>query len=380
VNPLLAFAGAHKVAVAVVTVVVGAGVINAMQPTTATIERVVDGDTVDVIYGGEEHRVRLLNIDTPEAVDPNQPVECLGPEASAFLRELLPEGTEVTLKHDNERKDRYDRELAAVYKGDLFISAEIARAGLGVAVVIGDNDRYFREVAAAQEEARLADRGLYATEPECTLPAQVQALDDAATAAQSEVPVTSAIPSATVVDGFESHAAEVAALAVTARSLLRTLGGDVDILPLRAFDENTREVMRRSVEQSTDRIESTRSRTDRELSRARQAWADKQEAERRAAEEAAQLAEAQRAAEEAARQAAEDAARRASEAASQRASSRPRTYGSSGSSGTSRPAPTSAPSGGGSSSGGSSSGGGGGGYTGCRSYAPGGGSWTPIPC
>jgi micrococcal nuclease len=65
VNPLLAFAGAHKIAVAVVTVVVGAGVIHAMQPTTATIERVVDGDTVDVVYGGEEHRIRLLNIDNP---------------------------------------------------------------------------------------------------------------------------------------------------------------------------------------------------------------------------------------------------------------------------------------------------------------------------
>ncbi|PRY39333.1 hypothetical protein LY71_1212 [Geodermatophilus tzadiensis] len=33
---------------------------------------VVDGDTLDVRYDGAEHRVRLLNLDTPESVDPKQ--------------------------------------------------------------------------------------------------------------------------------------------------------------------------------------------------------------------------------------------------------------------------------------------------------------------
>ncbi|HEY4377671.1 MAG TPA: thermonuclease family protein, partial [Acidimicrobiales bacterium] len=48
-----------------------------------TVVHVVDGDTVDVAFGGDRERVRLLGIDTPETVKPNTPVQCWGPEASA---------------------------------------------------------------------------------------------------------------------------------------------------------------------------------------------------------------------------------------------------------------------------------------------------------
>ena len=74
----------------------------------AVVERVIDGDTVDVQRNGEVVRVRLLNIDTPETKDPNEIVECLGPEATALLEELLPPGTVVGLEYDQERTDRYD--------------------------------------------------------------------------------------------------------------------------------------------------------------------------------------------------------------------------------------------------------------------------------
>jgi micrococcal nuclease len=55
----------------------------------ATMARVVDGDTVDVIFDGKILRVRLIGIDTPEIVDPRKPVECFGREASARAHELL---------------------------------------------------------------------------------------------------------------------------------------------------------------------------------------------------------------------------------------------------------------------------------------------------
>ncbi len=43
-----------------------------------TLVRVVDGDTLVVELDGQEERVRLLNIDTPETVHPAGPVECMG--------------------------------------------------------------------------------------------------------------------------------------------------------------------------------------------------------------------------------------------------------------------------------------------------------------
>ncbi|MCP5454208.1 MAG: hypothetical protein H7A27_09545 [Spirochaetaceae bacterium] len=44
--------------------------------TSATVTRIVDGDTVVVeLPGGEREKVRLIGVDTPESVDPRKPVE-----------------------------------------------------------------------------------------------------------------------------------------------------------------------------------------------------------------------------------------------------------------------------------------------------------------
>ncbi|WP_227497297.1 thermonuclease family protein [Planctomonas psychrotolerans] len=135
---------------------------------SAIVDRVVDGDTVIVDLGGERTRIRLLNIDTPESVDPHRPVECLGVEASAFLAELLPDGTAVRLGYDDEREDRYGRILAAVFLDDgTLVNAEIARAGLGEAVVFGGNDRYLSVVQDAEAEAVDAGRGLHDAAGDC---------------------------------------------------------------------------------------------------------------------------------------------------------------------------------------------------------------------
>ena len=101
------------------------------------VQRVVDGDTVDVSVGGTTTRIRLLNVDTPETVDPNEPVQCLGPEATEFLKSVLPAGTAVRLEYNEERTDRYDRTLAAVFTPDgKLVNAEIARQGLGAPLVV----------------------------------------------------------------------------------------------------------------------------------------------------------------------------------------------------------------------------------------------------
>ena len=51
----------------------------------ATVIRVVDGDTVIArLSGGQVEKIRLLGADTPEVVDPRKPVQCFGPEASAY--------------------------------------------------------------------------------------------------------------------------------------------------------------------------------------------------------------------------------------------------------------------------------------------------------
>lgn len=143
-----------------------------------TVDRVVDGDTIDVRDGDDTGRVRLLNVDTPETKHPEEEIECLGPEATAFLEEQLPVGQEIELEFDEELTDQYDRVLAGVYKDGELINAEVARAGFGVAVSYEPNMRFYDEVSGAQQEAERAGVGLFDDDQECTLTSLISAAEE----------------------------------------------------------------------------------------------------------------------------------------------------------------------------------------------------------
>jgi len=129
-------------------------------PTAATrlCVRVVDGDTLE-LDGGE--RVRLIGVDTPEAVDPRRPVQYFGKEASAFTRRMA-QGRSVRLEYDQETRDSYGRTLAYVYLHDgTLLNSEIIRQGYGHAYTRFPF-RYQAEFLALEREARAQGRGLWA--------------------------------------------------------------------------------------------------------------------------------------------------------------------------------------------------------------------------
>ena len=135
----------------------------AVPTDTGTVVAVIDGDTVDVEVGGRTERVRLLGIDTPETVDPDRPVECHGPEASALTHSLLPDGTAVRLERDEEARDRYGRLLAYVFRVDdgVFVNLTVLAAGEAEILSIEPNHAYAAELAAAADAARSAGLGLW---------------------------------------------------------------------------------------------------------------------------------------------------------------------------------------------------------------------------
>jgi micrococcal nuclease len=177
----------------------------------ATVVRVIDGDTFKASINGEEKTVRLLNVDTPETKDPNAPVECLGPEATKGLEQLLPVGAEVRLELDIEPLDKYGRTLAGVFdSGGKLVNAEVARLGLGIPVLFEPNRKFYPPVVAAFDEARTRGAGLNSADIPC-LPAQK--IEKAA----SSVDALIAAPlSASVSDLDKSHAALTTALAAVA--------------------------------------------------------------------------------------------------------------------------------------------------------------------
>lgn len=129
--------------------------------------RVVDGDTLHVLLQGRDTTVRLIGMNTPETVKPNSPVECFGPQASQYAKQLL-DGATVTLEFDDSqgRQDRYGRTLAYVWKerpdGDLLVNLDEVERGYARQRQYGPNPAAWQpEFIAAQERARSQGRGLW---------------------------------------------------------------------------------------------------------------------------------------------------------------------------------------------------------------------------
>lgn len=128
----------------------------------ATVIRVVDGDTLVVDLNGQEERVRLIGVDTPETVHPSMPVECFGPEASSRLEDLTPPGATLRLERDEELRDHYGRILAYAHTSEgTFVNRQLVEEGYGEAMEIPPNTALTRTMREAETRARSVGAGLW---------------------------------------------------------------------------------------------------------------------------------------------------------------------------------------------------------------------------
>lgn len=109
---------------------------------TATVHRVVDGDTVVVTdeVTGVRSRIRILGINAPELPTSAMPGNCGGAAADRYMRELLPVGTRVRLlsadRASTGLNDRPQRVVLAYNplsgEFDLDVAWALAEAGWAV--------------------------------------------------------------------------------------------------------------------------------------------------------------------------------------------------------------------------------------------------------
>jgi micrococcal nuclease len=269
----------------------------------------------------------------------------------------------VRLEFDVERTDLYGRALAGVYLGDRLVNVEIAREGLGVAQVVGDNRRFYGEVQAASLEAEQQRKGLFDPAVECTIAAMTSDFE-ARVATATASPPTAGAPAV-----FDQFAVTLDQLATEADHLVAFIDtGDVSVLAWGA-DATIRLTDR--IRKATEQIDAA-ARKSAEARAAMEAEAARKVAEEQAARDAARRkADADAAREAARREAQADVGRR-------QESSRPDS------------APGKEPSSGANSGGdsaGRSGSGGGDKYTGCRAYGSDGTSvdekgrpYTKIDC
>lgn len=126
--------------------------------------KVVDGDTFSVSKDGTNVTVRLIGMDTPEVVDPRKVVQCFGKEASAEAHRLL-DGQSVRLVQDptQDTYDKYGRLLAYAYLPDgTLYNKTMIEEGFAHEYTYNVLYQFQKEFKAAETDARIAQRGLWA--------------------------------------------------------------------------------------------------------------------------------------------------------------------------------------------------------------------------
>jgi len=111
---------------------------------TATVGRIIDGDTI-VLANGD--KVRLVGIDAPEK--DNYYYE----PARERLRELI-EGKPVALENDVTNSDNFGRLLRYVFVDGEFVNLKMVEEGYAYAYVVAPNEKYMNELIEAEERAR----------------------------------------------------------------------------------------------------------------------------------------------------------------------------------------------------------------------------------
>jgi len=126
----------------------------------ATVVKVIDGETIDVLAEGREYTVRYLGIDAPERTEPYH-------EAARELNECLVLGKKVCLEKYVTDENECGRLLACVYVDDVFVNAELARQGYAFVYHRGlsRDSEHYKELKRAADEAADGRIGIYGLPP-----------------------------------------------------------------------------------------------------------------------------------------------------------------------------------------------------------------------
>ena len=117
---------------------------------TGKVVAVADGDTVTVLYNGnQQHKIRLLHIDCPESTQP------FGTKAKTTLSGKI-FGKTVTVKWTE--MDKYKRILGDIYLGKRWINQEMVQEGMAWHYKFFSKDA---TIAAAETKAKASKLGVW---------------------------------------------------------------------------------------------------------------------------------------------------------------------------------------------------------------------------
>lgn len=135
----------------------------------ARIMRIINGDTLTILYQGKWEEIKLLGLDMPETTlndrvyekalkNSTTPAEIInrGLTGREFVKKYLQYGSQIWIEFDMQKRDRFSRLLGYVYLTDgRMLNEIILSAGLSEALLLPPNLKYQQRF---QEIARLAQK------------------------------------------------------------------------------------------------------------------------------------------------------------------------------------------------------------------------------
>ena len=129
---------------------------------SVTLDSCVDGDTAKLNIDGQILKFRFIGIDTPESVHPKKKVEPFGKEASEYTCKELKNAKEILVEYEKDnKKDKYERELAWIWVDDELLQKKIIANGYGQVAYIYDKYKYTLNLCAIQKETMANKIGVW---------------------------------------------------------------------------------------------------------------------------------------------------------------------------------------------------------------------------
>lgn len=148
-----------------VAAVAGASIgLEARDPLTGRVVRVMDGDTIAVRVDKRVLTVRYIGTNTRDARSPGDSLDAGPTEAAEFNRALVL-GQTVRLEMDTQEKDAQGRLLAYVYVGDVMVNAELVANGYAEVAIKPPNVKHEEMFQHLQRQARMLKVGRWRDSP-----------------------------------------------------------------------------------------------------------------------------------------------------------------------------------------------------------------------
>lgn len=129
----------------------------------ASFVKCVDGDTFYLNINGEEKKVRLLAVDTPETKHPTKGEEVGGSTASEFTCDSLTKAKKIEVEYDSKSNetDKYGRELVWLYIDGVLFQETLIKEGYAEVAYIYGKYQYVDSLCEIQKASIKKKAGIW---------------------------------------------------------------------------------------------------------------------------------------------------------------------------------------------------------------------------